>query len=280
MNFTKVSKICDSFLTEKRNRPLYVSSVIEELDTITGGIKPGNLYALASRPGMGKTSFMLQTALSIALDPVNPRPVYIISLEMPSKMLAERFYSLVMLSVKDSIFSDLLENDSETDTVDVFAEGKRMLSKLDIFICDNSDNTVEDICKFCSNLENGVVFIDYLQLLMNTGNAPNCFSTLPEGAENRLNELAEAAKRANIPVVILMQLNRALESRPDKHPRYSDLPIKNADMFSAIVSLYRDSYYYSECDNYSAEISVLKKRSSKTIKCFWDHRKRMFVDIF
>jgi len=84
------------------------------------------------------------------------------------------------------------------------------------------------------------------------------------------------AKELNIPVILLSQLNRALEQRGDKHPQLSDLRDsgnieQDADI---IMFLYRDDYYHDHENNPNkgiAEINIAKHRNGRTgtIKMAW-----------
>jgi replicative DNA helicase len=69
------------------------------------------------------------------------------------------------------------------------------------------------------------------------------------------------------PCVLLSQLNREIEKRPNKRPQLSDLRESGAieqDAF-AVLGLYRDVYYHPETeDKDSAEIIVMKNRNGST----------------
>ena len=105
-----------------------------------------------------------------------------------------------------------------------------------------------------------ILFIDYLQRLCAGGKRDNLEMALISS------ELKSLATELNIPIVCLSQLNRGVESRPDKHPMMSDLRDsggieQDADV---IMLLYRDEYYNPETQTPNQlEIIIPKNRNDQ-----------------
>jgi replicative DNA helicase len=101
------------------------------------------------------------------------------------------------------------------------------MSEAGIFIDDHADMTVMELRSRARRLvaehDLGLIVIDYLQLM--SGQASGRY-----GAENRQQEISSIsrglkalARELDLPVLVLSQLSRAVESRPNKRPMLSDL---------------------------------------------------------
>ncbi len=239
---------------------------VQELDRYITGLKKSDLILMASRPGMGKTSFALNIALNAAK--VSKKAVVIFQLEMSREQLALR-----LMSGEALIDSHKLQTGDLTDDEWArLAHASEELSKTSIYIDDNPSLTVADMKSKCRRLgsELGLIVIDYLQL-MQTGHR----------VENRTTEVGEIsramkimAKELNVPVLCCAQLSRAAEQRQDKRPMLSDLRESGAIEQDAdiVLFLYREDYYNRDNkDGNTAECIVAKNRhgSTGTIKLQW-----------
>jgi replicative DNA helicase len=237
-----------------------------EFDHITSGLQPGDLVILAARPGMGKTALALNMAFNAATNPAQPCTVAIFSLEMPTIQLATR-----ILSSESQISSHNLKTGMmEEHEIDRLVETVERVKDVAIFIDDTAGLSIMDCRSKCRRLagdENlpplGLIIIDYLQLMKGPPNAGNREQEISEISRN----LKTLAKELNTPVVALSQLNRGVESRPNKRPLLSDLRESGAIEQDAdkIMFVYRDDYYNEESEEKGiAELILAKHRAGST----------------
>jgi len=238
------------------------------LDAKILGMQPGQLIVLAARPGMGKTALALNIAVRSCK--ASQLPVVVFSLEMLGKELSLRVLSSESkVDLKRLKMKNFMEQDLRS-----IANATKTLSTLPIFINDNGSTTVLDIQSYCRKIKAehglGLVVIDYLQLLRSHTNNPS--------REQQISEMSRAlkgmAKELECPVVALSQLNRSVETRPDKRPTTSDLRESGAIEQDAdiVLLVYRDDYYNKDSKEPGvAELIVAKNRSGETgpVKVAW-----------
>jgi replicative DNA helicase len=246
-----------SKINQEGNNGLITS--YRDLDSILQGFQKSDLIIVAGRPSMGKTAFALNLAKRV-VEKYN-LPLLIFSLEMSRQQIIYRF-----ISTEAKINNNRLKSNKMTS-----GEWKQLskamvtLSKLPIFIDDNSNLTVSDIRAklrkvFIENKKNGLVIIDYLQLMK-----------LNTTMESRVQEISYItrnlkilAKEFEIPILVLSQLSRGVESRVNKRPMLSDLRESGSIEQDAdiVIMLYRDDYYNEKNNlNSITEFIVSKHRN-------------------
>ena len=236
------------------------------LDSVTTGLNKSDLIILAARPGMGKTSFALNIATNVARR--SEKEVAVFSLEMSKEQLATRMLSTEALVDSHKLRSGHLSDD---DWVRL-ASSADVLCGLPLYLDDTPGTNVPQIKAKLRRMKNiGLVVIDYLQLMESTIKSENQALRVAEITRN----LKILAKEIDVPVILLSQLNRGVEGRPDKRPLMSDLRDSGAIEQDAdiVMFLYRDAYYNKESTEPNvSECIVAKNRHGETgtIKLIWD----------
>ncbi len=221
------------------------------IDGMTTGFKKKDLIILAARPSMGKTALVLNMAANVAKRDI---PVLIFSLEMDDEQLGDRIVLSELFvhkegnehAVTSAEYQTKLSDEQFAVTQKVFNE----LYHLPLSIVDKRGLTVAEIKararKFkTENPKLGLIVIDYLQLIKPPNDANRSW-TLVVGEMVR--ELRDLAGELEVPIILLSQLNRGVESRENKRPMMSDLRDSgNIEEFADVIMfLYRDDYYYPD----------------------------------
>ncbi len=265
---------------------LGVPSGFTALDRITGGWQKSDLMVLASRPGMGKTAFVITMAKNAAVD--FNKPVAIFSLEMSSIQLVKRLISSETEIAQDKILKGNLDNHEFVQ----LNERIKKLSTAPLFIDDTPALSIFELRAKARRLKENqkveLIIIDYLQLMSGgpdgKGNREQEISTISRG-------LKSLAKELEIPIIALSQLSRQVENRPggSKRPQLSDLREsgaieQDADM---VMFIYRPEYYGLEVDENNeptrgkAEIIIAKNRHGalETVKLRFIGHYAKFADL-
>jgi len=247
---------------ESRSRGTSVAGIpvnFYDFDAMTQGLQRGDLIVLGGRPAMGKTSMALQISKNIAN--LHNLPVCIFSLEMSKEQLTYRLLSSEVGIENSRLRTGRLEQDEWP----LLGQAINALGRWPIFITDKSKITVVEIITKCQEIkaqektELGLVVIDYLQLM----DGPQ-YASRDEELSKIVVQLKEMAKLLQVPVIVLSQLNRAIEYRRNKRPMLSDLreteSLENhADL---VTMIYRDEYYNPETvDRGITELITCKHRN-------------------
>ena len=109
-----------------------------------------------------------------------------------------------------------------------------------------------------------MIVVDYIGLMQVHGKSDNRVAEISEISRS----LKALAKELDVPIVALSQLNRAVESRPNKRPILADLRDSGAIEQDAdvIAFLYRHEYYDKNDLEHKgkAEINIAKQRNGPT----------------
>lgn len=231
-----------------------------DLDKKLRGLQKSNLILVGARPAMGKTAFMLEIAKYVALK--KKIPVAVFNLEMSKQEMASRILSSHSGVLSSRISSGEL---TKSDWMEL-ARAAGELASAPLYLDDVIDSSIQSIRAKCRKLKQEkniqLIVIDYLQLVT---------SSLKRNSANRQEEVSDIsrslkmmARELDVPIIVGCQLNRDLESRPDKRPVASDLREsgtleQDADV---VMMLYRDVVYNKETKFPNvAEVNVVKFRN-------------------
>lgn len=249
------------------------------LNFLLGGLQKDKLYIIGARPSMGKSALAMNISEHVAKN----ANVLFISLEMGRKEYAQR-----LMFGRAGIDINKVNTGMVTEEDIVKAvEQKEYLDSLNLFIETKTPCKVSDIELAIINLVStkgscDLVVVDYLQLL----------SPSTKSKSNREVEVAEISRdlkslavKYKVPIVVLSQLSRALESREDKRPMLSDLRESGAIEQDAdvVMFVYRDEWYHPENPSSigKGELLVRKNRggvNNRDIELCWQPNKVRFTE--
>lgn len=245
---------------------------IKELNKLTSGAKQ-EVIVIGARPGMGKTSMIVNIAKHIAVD--KNEPLIIFSLEMPAGQLMKNLIANIL-----EINSWQIRSGNVADDDLLRIKKLRDRIKRNLIIDDTPAITyqyvktkIQKVRKQLnipmSQLITGM--IDYLQLMKNV-KEETVGKARDEQISDRCNGLLEISKTENVCMIELSQLSRTVESRVPPRPLMSDL--KDGGAIEANASqvwlLYRPFYYGIKTDPKGVdvtnlcEINVAKNRYGET----------------
>jgi len=260
----------------------------KSIDRITSGFHKSDLYIIAARPSMGKSSFALNVATKMTMK--HNYSAAIFSLEMTKEQLTNRILcSEANVDLQKARTGQISKEEWEKI---VHAAGK--LSQTNLILDDEPGLDSRTLRAKARRIkrEYGIdmLMIDYLQLM--SGGSRNSDSRQQEISEIS-RSLKLIARELDIVVVALSQLSRGVEQREDKRPRLSDLREsgaieQDADM---VMFLYRDSYYKRKQEGkedslmlnepHESELIIGKQRNGPvgTIKLMFNPKLATFYDI-
>ena len=216
----------------------------QDLDNMTAGLQRSDLFVLAARPAMGKTTFVTNLAYNVAT--IAKLPVLFFSLEMSKQQLIDR-----MLADAAGVDSwNIRTGNLSDDDFAKISEAMGEMAEAPIYIDDTPALSVLSMRtkarRIAHNQPLGLIVVDYLQLMQANGNYNG----------NRVQEVSEIsrglkiiARELDVPVVALSQLSRSVESRTPPIPQLADLRESGSIEQDAdiVTFIYRPGYY--EPDN-------------------------------
>jgi len=239
-----------------------------DLDRLTSGLHGGNVFVIAARPSMGKTSLAMNIAENVAID--QGKPVGVFSLEMSSEELVKR-----MLCSRGEVNLHVLSGgfmDRDRD-FGRLTNAASALMKAPLYVDDTAGLTIHQVRARARRLklqhDIQLLVIDYMQLMR----APS-----RRADSSRQVEIADIsggvkalAKELNIPIIVMSQLNRQPEQRAEGKPQLSDLREsgsieQDADIVGLLVrpEMYADDKAEKAEKRGKATLFIAKQRNGPT----------------
>ena len=238
-----------------------ISTGFAKFDEFTGGLHGGDLVIIAARPSMGKTALALNIAQHVVLKA--RKSVAVFSLEMSRESLLTRMVCAAARVDSQRFRAGYLTPDERRKLNRSLTE----LAEAPLYIDDTAGLHLMDMHAKLRRLKSergeiGLVIVDYLQLMNGRGRF-----------ENRVQEVSALsrgmkllAKEMNVPMMVLSQLNRAVETRQGDHrPQLSDLRESGSIEQDADVVgfIFREEVYHRDREDLRglAELIIAKQRN-------------------
>ena len=254
----EIASISEAFKTKKPRTGLRTG--FTEIDKLTHGMRPGQLWVIAARPGMGKST-LAQNILEFVAGGGKHGALF--SLEMGAEEIGLRMISSLSGVAHDHLLTAQLTADEHAKML----VAKEALDKLPIIVADGSIVTIQQMRAKARRMQRtkglAVIVVDYIQLMVS--------STKVESRQNEVAAISRGlkmlARELSVPVIALSQLNRTVESRENKRPNLADLRDSGAIEQDAdvVAFLYRDDYYNPTSTEVGVtEVNFAKQRSGAT----------------
>lgn len=225
-----------------------------------GGMARGTLIVVAGRPAMGKTAFGLSVARNVSENGVSA----FWSMEMPRKQVMDRNISAIGRLPLEWVMAPTEEDSGRWANL---THAYQRARDMRMFIDEQTSMNMLQIRAKARMVKRKAGQLDLLvidQLSFITGaESENYAYALGEYTRG----LVGLAKELDIPVLLLCQLSRKCDDRPNKRPVLSDLASSgNIEQDAATaIFLYRDEVYNPDSpDKGIAEIIIGKARQGET----------------
>ena len=267
--------------SSERDKYVGIPSGISTLDAITTGLNRSDLIIVGARPGMGKTSFIMNIARNVAVQ--QNRAVAVFNLEMSREQMVNRLLSSEARVPSKKLRTGMLSADEWSR----IATASSALCKAPMYLDDTADITVPEMKARLRRIKDlGFVVVDYLQLMHSAKKSDNRAQEVSEITRS----LKIMAKELDVPLMVAAQLSRAPEKQGGSHkPALSDLRESGSIEQDAdqVFFIYREGYYSNQQEDPSAvsqntsEIIIAKNRHGElgTVPLAWQGEFTQFLAV-
>lgn len=235
-------------------------------NTMTDGLRNGELTVIAGRTSMGKSAISLALFSYVGIN--WNHPCLFVSLEMANKPLLNR-----ILASASGINSQGLRMGcdlSETEFAN-FGLAQHVVGQAPLYVLKKPRSSITQIVMksraIVARYKIKMIIVDHLQLIKSDDPA---FTNGPEKIGDNVRQLKDLAVELAIPVVLLSQINREVKSRADHRPQLFDLKGSGGieEHTDVAILIHRPSYYEPGPKNGDTldpmEINVAKNRDGPT----------------
>lgn len=195
----------------RRKEPLRgICTHFNNIDDVTNGFLPGQMIVIAARPGVGKTSFVINVVDNIAKFEKKERTIAIFNLEMSSVELVQR----MVMHLGGLDMQLMLSGKEPQEDLKKVWSASTTINNSNVYIDDTGTITPEEIASKCRRLKMkkglDLIVIDYLQLM-------KCSKDFRGNKQAEVEELSRQmklmAKDLKVPIIVLSQMSRDIEKR-------------------------------------------------------------------
>lgn len=245
----------------KKERIESISTPWNSLTTLTtGGIKPGALWVICSRPGIGKTQLLCYLASYLWK---LRKKILFVTMEMPIASILQRIDSIISKVPLEALsypeLPSFYHNNIQELEKQVVVEGKNL-----IFVTSSKVVTAFDLHLLIQNIHPDVVLLDGLYLLRSEAKHEH---ELWEEIAEVVAQLKILTTKMNVPIISTTQFNRTIKrfasSGRLEAIGYSDAIGQFADV---VLGLYRNVKCIKER---KLKIEIIKNREGESNKEFF-----------
>lgn len=247
------------------------STGLADLDALVQGLRGSHVIIVAGRPGTGKTTLGMGIAENLTIR--EGKSALIFSLEMSAKELSKRSLSSSSAVTLGNIDTGQAMSDGEQITRITGAVHK--MSTADLRICQKGSlplSRIRNIARFQHKAKPlDLIVIDYIGLIAPEAGSRQQNRNLELGTISR--GLKAMAKELNVPVMVLAQLNRSIETRAAKKPQMSDL--RDSGEIEQDADIIMIAHRDADSDlgrSGVTELDVVKHRHSSVGHCLLQHQ--------
>jgi replicative DNA helicase len=247
-------------LHEEHGELTGVPTGFADLDRLMSGLQPGSLVVVASRPGVGKTTLVLDFARHASIRAAVP--TLICTLELSRREVSQRLSCAECTVDRQRLQTGRMEEADWTRLT-------RSLGRLADAPCWIDDAAMSDATLILEKAKKlrrhglGLLVVDGVQGLLPFRPVDNVY----EHISFSVRALKTVARELGVPVVVTSPVSRNTEARSDRRPMLSDLRDSGAleDTADAIIFIYRDELYdFDSPRKGEADLILAKHRQGPT----------------